>query len=173
MPRRVVRSQHFWISGGLLIAFCLGVATLEVKTALTLSNSLLLVASLVVGLAYLPVAYRAVRDGASPTIQHLAIGIVYAWFFNAIWRVLSIIWLTSGQPPELVNNYVISFCQAAIALGALYHVTSPGALGVSYRRRGLAVGAIVAAAFAFAVWMIVDAPDTRPIASALIPWLPR
>jgi hypothetical protein len=146
---------------------------LEARTALMLSNSLLLVASIVVGFFYIPVAWRAIRDGESATIQHLALGITLAWCFSGLWRALSLIWLNSGQPLALVNNDVIALCQAGVALGALYHVSSPGALGVSYKRRVAVVAGIVAAAFGFAAWMTWAPPDMRPLAEAIIPLLPR
>lgn len=169
--RRVYSSKHFLISAGLFIGFCIGITQLDYKAELAISNSLLLFASIVVGVAYIPVAWRALRDGQSPTIQHLSLGIVYAWCFGALWRVLTFIWLFSGQPLELVNNSVISLCQVGVALGALYHITSPGALGVSYQRRALAVGSIVIVAISFALWMMLAPPDLRPVAAVLIPYL--
>lgn len=173
MPRRVARSQHIWITGALFIGFCIGATLLDNRTALMLSNSLLLIVSIVVAGCYVPVAWRAIRDGESATIQHLAYGVALVWSFGTIWRFLTFLWLTSGQPLPLVNNDIISLCQSGMALGGLYHVTSPGALGVSYHRRGLVVAGIVVTAFAFAMWMVLAPPDTRPLAEAIIPYLPR
>lgn len=171
--RRVASSIHLWISLGLLAVFCAGATSLDNRTALMLSNALLLVVSAVVGFAYVPVAFRAIRDGEPASIQHLSIGIVFAWCGGAAWRLLSILWLTSGQPPELVNNDIVSGMQALIALGALYHLTAPGAIGYGYRSRSVAVGVVIVGAFAFAGWMIFAPPDTRAIAQAIIPYLPR
>jgi hypothetical protein len=171
--RRIIRSQHVWISGALFIGFCVGASMLENRTALMLSNSLLLIVSLVVACCYAPIAYRAIRDGENATIQHLAYGVALVWSFGTIWRFLTFLWLTSGQPLILVNNDLVSLCQSGMALGGLYHVTSPGALGVSYRRRGFVVAAIIATAFGFAGWMVLAPPDTRPLADAIIPYLPR
>jgi xanthosine utilization system XapX-like protein len=169
--RRVYSSKHFLISAGLLVGFCIGITQLDYKAELAISNSLLLFASIVVGVAYMPVAWRALRDGQSPTIQHLSLGVAYAWCFGALWRIMTFIWLFSGQPLFMVNNSIISFCQVGVALGALYHVTSPGALGVSYKMRGLAVAGIVLCAMAFAAWMMLSPPDLRWLAELLRPYL--
>jgi hypothetical protein len=169
--RRVYSSKHFFISAVLFAAFCFGITQLDYKTELAISNSLLLFASIVVGVTYVPVAWRAIRDGQSPTIQHLSLGIVYAWCFGALWRVMTFIWLFSGQPLELVNNSLISLCQDGVALGALYHVTSPGALGVSYKLRTIAVAGIVAVAITFALLVVLHPPDLRWLAAILIPYL--
>jgi hypothetical protein len=171
--RRAVRSQHFWIVLGLFVAFCVGASWLDNQSTLILANSLMLVTSVVVSCSYGPIAWQAIRHRESPTFQHLTVGIWLVATANAIWRLLSLLWLTSGQPPELVNNDLIAGFIAMASLGYLYHTTSPGVFGLSYRRRSLAVAAIVLSAFSFAAWMVVAPPDTRPIAEAIIPWLPR
>lgn len=169
---RVYTSKHFLISTALFVAFCLGITQLDYKAELAISNSLLLFASVVVAVAYIPVAWRAIRDGESPTIQHLALGVCYAWGFGAVWRVITFIWLFSGQPLGMVNNSVVSLCQVGVALGGLYHLTSPGALGVSYKRRAIAVAGVVGCAVAFAFAVVTWPPDLRPVAEAIMPYLP-
>lgn len=171
--RRAARSSHFWVVLGSLAAFCAGAWFLDNRNTLILSNATLFVTSFVTSLAYAPIAWRAIRYGEGSTFQHLVVGIVLVSTGNWLWRVLSLLWLTSGQDPALVNNDVVAGLQAMISLGYLEHVTSPGALGVSVRKRGLAVAGIAVVALVFAGWMIFVPPDTRPLAQAIIPWLPR
>ena len=145
---------------------------------LLVTNSLVLIASAAVGFAYIPVAWATIWLEESTSDQRIAIGIAYSWFFGALWRILSLLWITSGQDPVLVNNDVIAFFQAGIFLGAVYHLISPGAIGGPKGERlpslkWIALGCVVGIAVALAVMLAVLSPDTRGLVEQIKPYIPR
>ena len=122
----------------------------------------------------MPVAWKTLNDDSSPRLQHIAIGIAYAWVGAALWRIMIMFWLMSGQPQALLNNDIMAMIQGIVFLGACYHLTSPGALGFEYAQRPLACSWIVVGIAALmAVLLILFTPNTKEWAEQIIPWLPR
>lgn len=154
-------------------------AMLPVTVVLLLSNSLMLSASVGVAVAYGPVAVRAVLDeNRSPRSQRILLGIFYAWAFGSIWRIHSLIWLKAGSPGWFVNNDLIAFYQSGVTLGALYHLTSPGAVGGERGERvpslkWLAAGVVVAVAVMLTLVLTTYDIDTSRFVEALRPYVPR
>lgn len=177
--RRAVRSFHVWICISLLAIFCLTASVLDNRIILLLTNSLLLAISTAVGIAYTPVAWFAVRHDERPQIQHIAIGISLGWTFSALWRLWSLFWLMTGAGPEyayLIQNDLVGAFQAAIALGAFYHLTSPGALGHNRpRARWIAIGLVIGAAVGIAMILAYYTPNegAKALADAIKPYVPR
>jgi hypothetical protein len=122
-----------------------------------------------VALLYAPVAVRAIMLGGE-RIQHLAIGICLAWGFSFLWRVLSLMWITSGKPSWLLVSEAVAFLQAGVFLGACYHLTSPGALPNRISRTAAVTG-IVSASTALAVALAYFEPDTSWFVNAMRPYL--
>jgi hypothetical protein len=123
---------------------------------------------------------RAIRGKQPARVQHIALGIGFAWAGAALWRIWSLIWLTSGQEDWMIHSDVVAFFQAMISLGALYHLTSPGAvadLGLARLKpqwaRGVAVGGVILAALVTAIAIDVLEPDTRWLTETIKPYVPR
>lgn len=177
--RYAVRSHHFWICVALGGLFWVTAIAIPNRVLLLLTNSLLLAASTAVGVAYAPVAWAAIRDRDHPRIQHIALGIALSWTFGALWRLWSIGWLMTGAGPEyayLIQNDLIGFFQSGIALGAFYHLTSPGALGPHRpRARWIAVGAVIGVALGIAAILAYHTPNiyAQTVAEWLKPHIPR
>jgi hypothetical protein len=169
----LLSSKHFYIEAGLFAAFWISTRYLDTKTTLLLTNSLLLSTSVAVAVAYIPVAWRAIRGFGAPEAQHIKLGISYHWTFGALWRMWSLLWITSGQQSWMVNNDVVAFFQAGIALGGMYHLTSPGALGTSSPSAKMIWVSLVVGVTMFVTSILaVSNPDTRWIAEAIRPFVP-
>lgn len=177
--RKAIRSHHFWLCISLFAAFWATVLFVPGKVVLLLTNSLLMAASTAVGIAYAPVAWAAIRDSDNPKIQHIALGISLGWSFSALWRLWSIFWLMTGAGPTyefLIQNDIVGFFQSGITLGALYHLTSPGALGPNRpRARWIAIGGVVGAALGITAVLAYHTPNdyARGAANAIKPYIPR
>jgi hypothetical protein len=177
--KRAVRSGHFWTCIVLFMVFCLTATLIENRIVLLLTNSLLLAVSTAVGIAYIPVAWAAIRDSDNPQIQHIALGISLGWSFSAAWRLWSLFWLMTGAGPEfsfLIQNDLVGLFQAGISLGAFYHLTSPGALGHNRPRgRWIALGCVVGAALGVAAVLAYYSPNdtARRMAETIKPYIPR
>jgi hypothetical protein len=172
--RLLVRSRHFYIGIGLFTAFWVMASVVPNSVVLLITNSLVLAGSTAVAVAYVPVVWRAVRESRDASIQHIALGIGYAWTCSAMWRVWSLLWLTSGQDPVLVNNDLVAFFQAGVFLGACYHLTSPGAIGRDMPQlRWIALGVVVGTGVLLATLLALYNPDTSRFMHVIKPYIPR
>lgn len=174
--KKAARSPHFWIAIVLVSFFSFSASVISNTTLLILTNSLLLAASTAVGVAYVPVAWHAMRNEERPAVQHIALGIAYAWIFSAIWRCFSIFWLMADQPMFLVNNDIVAMCQAGIALGAFYHLTSPGAISWNMpRMKWIILGCVIGAALGLSVLLASFTPNeyARALAEVIRPYIPH
>jgi hypothetical protein len=177
--RRAVKSGHFWTCIAFFVVFCITAAIVENRVILLLTNSLLLAVATAVGIAYIPVAWEAIRDQSNPEIQHIALGISLGWAFSAAWRIWSLFWLMTGAGPDyafLVQNDVVAMFQAGISLGAFYHLTSPGALGHGKPRvKWIAIGGVIGAAFGIAAVLTYYTPNdgAKWLAKTIEPYVPR
>ena len=170
---RLIRSHHFYVDVTLAALFWTVAPLMQVSFVLLLTNSFVLSASTAVAVAYLPAAWEAVRGIGDPDTQHIRLGIVYHWAFTALWRIWSLFWIMSGQPPWMVNNYLVAFLQAGVVLGAGYHLTSVNAFGTDKPgRKWLVVGAVSGVAMFVAVCLAAFSPDTRFLAEAIRPYVP-
>jgi hypothetical protein len=172
--RRLVRSRHFYIAAVLCSIFWVVATHTDNHIVLLMSNSLLLAGSAAVSVAYIPVFWKAVRLNKATSIQHLALGIAYAWTFSCIWRLWSLLWFTSGQEAWMVNNDIVAFLQAGIFLGACYHLTSPGAIAKDMPSlRFIVLGGVVGTAIFLTAVLALYSPDTSAIVQWMKPWVPR
>jgi hypothetical protein len=172
--RRIIRSKHTYIALGLGVLFWVMARLVPNQLIILLTNCLVLAGSTAVGITYVPVAVRAIRSQAKPSVQHIALGIMYAWFFGALWRVWSLLWLTSGQQAWMVNNDVIAFFQAGVFLGACYHLTSPGAItGNMPQLKWIVLGVVCGIAVGLTALLVLTHPDTTAFVEALKPYVPR
>lgn len=165
---------HVVLGAALCTIFWVCASIVPNHVILMVTNSLILAASVAVSIAYVPVAWKTLNDDSSPRLQHIAIGIAYAWVGAALWRLMIMFWLMSGQKAELLNNDVMGMIQGIVFLGACYHLTSPGALGFNMpSARWLALGVVCGIAALMATLLILFAPNTEDWADKVIPWLPR
>jgi len=181
--RYVVRSIHPWITLVVIGVLCVASWLVSSQTLLVTTNSFLLVVSGVVGCAFTGQAIRYMRgrDRAFQRLspeeqaraQHISYGIALAWIDTAIWRCIIMVWLLSGMRPSLVSNDVLPALYGLCALGAFYHLTSPGVLARTYRGRTIACVAVVAAALWLAAVQLWYAPDLTWLAVAIEPYIPR
>jgi hypothetical protein len=156
---------------------------LSSQTLLVVTNSLLLVVSGVVGVAFAGQAVRFMR-GRDPAFrrldvedqaraQHILYGIALAWLDTFVWRVIILVWLLSGMRPSLVSNDVLPALYGLCSLGAFYHLTSPGVLSRTYRGRTIACIAVIAAALVLGGLQLWYNPDLSWFADILEPYIPR
>ena len=106
------------------------------------------------------------------------IGIFYSWTFGALWRIWTLLWLTSGQEPWMVNNDLIAFFQAGIFLAAVYHLISPGAIGghrgeAMPSLKWIVVGVVAGVAVGLASFLSLASPDTSAFVHWIKPYVPR
>lgn len=171
---KLAYSPHPWISFGLLALFCVVAYILSVRNTLIVANSLLLVISGAVAIVYLPKAIRAMRERRDPSIQHISYGIVLGWGDTFLWRILIMIWLLTDQrKPILVNNDILSGLYAGAALGAFYHLTSPGAMARGFWSRVIACTVVVAMAVVLSAFLILAPPDLTWLVDRVEPFIPR
>jgi hypothetical protein len=165
---------HVVLGAVLCTIFWICASVIPNHVILMITNSLILAASVAVSIAYVPVALKTLKDDSSPRMQHIAIGIAYAWVGAALWRIMIMFWLMSGQKAELLNNDIMAMIQGIVFLGACYHLTSPGALGFNMpSARWLVLGVVCGIGALMAVLLILFTPNTEQWAEQIIPWLPR
>jgi hypothetical protein len=170
---KLARSVHPWLSLALLGLFCVVAYGLSVRQTLIVANSLLLVISGTVACVYLPKAIRAMRERRDPAIQHITYGIVLGWGDTFLWRLLIMLWLLTDQRPALVNNDILSGLYAGAALGAFYHLTSPGAMARGFWPRAVACALVVVVSVVLAAVLILVPPDLTWVAVHIEPYVPR
>ena len=181
--RYITRSPHPWITLGLLAVYVVTAHFVSSQTLLVITNSLLMVVSGVVGVAFgiQAIRYMRGRDKSfqrlSPDEQaraiHLSYGIGLGWIDTSIWRLFICLWLLSGLRPGLVSNDVFPALYLMCMLGSLYHLTSPGALATTMRGRVIACTVVVGVGFILAAIQIWYTPDLNWLADIIEPWLPR
>lgn len=171
--RAILRSRHPWIALGLLAAFWASTQYVRDGEALIITNCLVLVCAAAVAVRYLPEALRAIRDAEHAHIQHLTIGAVYTWLFAFLWGCWSLMLMLSGQQRTDVESSLSAFLRAGIALGALYVLTSPGAVGMGRMGRAAVVVVVVVLAVALAAVITIVQPDMRPFMASIRPYIPR
>lgn len=169
---------HIGIAFTLATIFWISVFYIPNQLVLLITNNLLLAGSTAVGITYIPVAWHAITSDESTRVQRIALGIAYSWFFGALWRIWSLLWITGGQDPVMVNNDLIAFFQAGMFLGAVYHLISPGAIGGDRGEsmpslKWIALGVVCGVAVTIATLLATLNPDTRAIVEAIKPYIPR
>lgn len=171
----LLKSSHFILALGLFVVFWIATRFIDVHIALQITNALMMAAAAAAAVAYAPVVWRSLSHPETKnSIQHLALGIFYAWFFGALWRFWSILWLTSGQDPAMLNNYVVAFLQAGIFLGACYHLTAPGAIRDDLpRAKWIVLGLVVGVGVLAATALVLYKPNTRWLVEIILPYVPR
>jgi hypothetical protein len=169
----LLRSAYFHVDMAMLVVFWVSAYFIAVRPTLLICNSLLLAVSLAVACAYAPLVWDAWRGQTDPETRHIIKGIFYAWTFDFLWRAWTLLWLTSGQDPAMINNDVVAFLIAGKAYGGILHLTSPGALGTNKPSvRGIAIASVVGASVFIAVTLYATEPNTGWIKDAILPWLP-
>lgn len=170
----LVRSHHLHLGIGLFIIFWITASLLPVRYVLLITNSLYLAGATAVGICYIPAVVRAIRRNEKASVQHIALGICYAWAFGALWRLWSLLWLTSGQQEWMVNNDLIAMFQAGIFLGACYHLTAPGAIAPEMPSlKWIALGITTGIGTLVAFWLIFMHPDTTWFVNGFKDYVPR
>jgi hypothetical protein len=170
----VLKSKHFAIGLALFCGFWIGASFIENRLVLLATNALVLFGSTAVGVAFMPVAWRAINESAKSNVQHIALGITYAWFFGAMWRIWTLLWLTSGQQSWMVNNDIVAFFQTGIFFGACYHLTSPGAIGDDMPRlKWIVLGLVLGVSVLTVSLLTYFNPDTTGFVEAIKPYVPR
>jgi hypothetical protein len=104
-------------------------AFMPTSYVLLITTCFVLEISTAVAIIYTVVAVKTIRKAATLPTQHIAVGICYAWLFNSLLRIWSLLWLISGGQDWLLANNLVAFLHAGVALGGIYHLTSPGAFG--------------------------------------------
>lgn len=171
--RLLLRSRHPWLITALFAGFWVAASIVPVEAVLLLTNSFVLFAAAGAAIRYLPIAWRVLRIRGSAAAQHVALGIVLASGFSAVWRIWSIMWLQGGKDGAFVNNDLVAFFQFAIAIGLCYHISVPNRDGRMPYWRVAFISGIVVASLALAGALIWTDPDTTWVVQAIIPWLPR
>lgn len=172
--RLVLRSSYTHVAVACFFAFCLCSSFIPNYIVITITNCLLFTSSVAVALGYTPIAIKAIREGDSSAT--IALGICYAWGFDAIWRMISLFWLTAGQNPILVNNDVVALMQAGMALGAMHHLTTVRRTAEGRRLVWVRWGdiwVVVGSALALAAVLLLVHPDNRWVVPLIAPYIPR
>lgn len=171
--KQVLLSKHFWVAVILCSLFWVLASFLPNHTVLLVSNSLVLIGSIAVALVYMPVAWSTLTQDKSDRLKHISLGIAYVWGFSALWKLWILIFLTSGQPYDWINNDIVGFFQAGIFLGAIYHLTAPGTVDGVPTKRLIGLGVVIALALSLAIILALVEPNTRAIVNKIIPYLPN
>jgi len=175
----LARSPHPWITLGLIGAYCVLAHFVSSHNLLVLTNSILLVVSGVVGVAFGGQAIRFMRgrDKAFQRLspeeqaraQHISYGIFLAWFDTFIWRCLIAFWLLAQMRPSIVANDIFPGLYFVASIGCYYHMTSPGVLANSYRGRTIACAVVIAVAMLLGAIQLWYAPDLTWLADIAEP----
>lgn len=171
--RLLLRNRHPWIILALFAGFWALASFVPVDQVLVLSNSFVLCAAAGAAIRYVPLALHALRRGGSAAAQHVAIGIVLASGFSAIWRVWSLIWLRGGRIDGMVTNDVVAFMMFGLAIGLCYHISVPGRNGRLPWWRVIFISAIVICSLMLSAALIYWEIDTAPLVAFMLPYIPR
>jgi hypothetical protein len=171
--RLLLRNRHPWIILGLFTGFWVVASFVPVDQVLVLCNSFVLFAAAGAAIRYVPLALHALRKGGSAAAQHVAIGIVLASGFSAVWRVWSLIWLRGGRADGMVTNDVVAFMLFGLAVGLCYHISVPGRNGRLPWWRIIFVSSIVACSLLLSAALIWWDINTAPLVGLMLPYIPR
>lgn len=169
----IIRSQYIWINLALLAGFCLFASLTPVEHVLVLTNSFVLCAAAGAAIRYLPLAIQTIRGEHSAAAQHVAIGIVMASGFSAVWRLWSLIWLQGGRVDGMVQNDIVAALQFGLAIGLLFHVSVPRQDGRYPYWRLFFIGGIITASLVLSAAIIWLNIDTSPLVALVLPYIPR
>lgn len=151
-------------------------ATWFIPTGLLLqvTNTTLLCTAVAVSCVYFLTAYELLTAGHGDRLAYICLGIFISWGAQAAWRAMSLLWLLSGQPRELVDNDLIGFFQFLVICGGILHITAPRAMDRRVpKERWIFVGCVAAAGAALGVLVVTLQPDLHALAGVIIPWIPR
>jgi hypothetical protein len=174
--RRLVSSQHVWITLFLVVAFWGISPWMTADQMVKISTASLWVVSGVAGPAYLVQAVIAFRRRESITVQHTTFGIALAWMSTWFWMTDRMLWLFGGLLDGLARNKLVAGAVAGAAIGCFYHLTSPGVFGqrlTGLRPRAAICAVVAAVAAGVSSFLILAPPDLTWLALAVVPWLPQ
>lgn len=175
--KMALSNRHVWPTVAAFVVFWLAACIVPVDAVISTINCFAMVVMLTVAVVYAPSTIRAIRgervSDAALAVFYIKFGILMSYGWSFLGRLYNTMWIRSAQDQADLNNSVTSFIQMCVALGGIYLICSPGALGRTPRRRFVAVGCIVTASLALALALAYSGLDTTGIMNALRPWTPR
>ena len=173
MPlRSILRSRTLWSAAALFALYWLAAHLIPNGPLMEGLHTVRIAICLVVVVAYAPVCLEALAGGRIGRVEQLSLGITIGWGATLLAGVWSLLWRLAGQPAWMVNSDLNGFFLWVTILGAVLHVTAPGAVDGTVPRRtwiltGLAFGAGALAAAA----LLARRPDMAAIMDGLAPWI--
>lgn len=138
----MIRYPSMWVAAGLFVVFCFmtqmsAIFLGEVLRALCFALAVSVAAS------FSKPAWIALKAPWPPDhVGQLAMGIFTLWFSLAVQSFWYVLWRVSGQPLWMINNDLNTFTLYLFCIGAVLHVTAPGAIsGVIPARNMVRIGA--------------------------------
>lgn len=126
----------------------------------------------VVVAAYAPVCLEALARNRIGRVEQLSLGIVIGWGATLLSGLWSLLWRLAGQPAWMVNSDLNGFFIWAAILGAVLHVTAPGAVdGTVPRRTWTLTGLAFGAGALLAALILTRRPDVAALVEGLAPWV--
>lgn len=169
---RIVRSRTLWSALALFALYWPVAWAVPNGPLLEALHTIRIAICLMVVVAYAPICLEALARDRIDRVCQLSLGITIGWgaaLLSGLWLLL---WRLAGQPAWMLNSDLYGFFIWVAILGAVLHVTAPGAVdGVVPRRTWILTGAAFGAGALAAVALLVLRPDIRRVVEHLEPWL--
>lgn len=168
----ILRSRTLWTAAALFALYWVVAWAVPNGPLMEGLHAVRVAICLVVVVAYAPVCLEALAQDRIGRVEQLSLGITIGWGATLGGGLWSLLWRLAGQPAWMVNSDLNGFFLWVTILGAVLHVTAPGAVDGTVPRRtwivtGLALGAGALAAAA----ILVRRPDVAALVEALAPWV--
>lgn len=126
----------------------------------------------VVVVAYAPVCLEALALGRIGRVEQLSLGITVGWGALLLQGLWSLLWRLAGRPAWMVDSDLDGFLVWVTILGAVLHVTAPGAVdGRVPRRTWIVTGLAFGAGLLAAALLLLRRPEIGAAAEELARWL--
>lgn len=175
--KMALSNRHVWPTVAAFVVFWLAACIVPVDAVISTINCFAMVVMLTVAVVYAPSTIRAIRgervSDAALAVFYIKFGILMSYGWSFLGRFYNTMWIMSAQDQADVKNDVTAFIQMCVAIGGIYLLCSPGALGRTPRRRFVVVCCIVAVSLALTTLLVRSGLDTTALMDALRPWTPR
>ena len=168
----ILRSRTLWTALALFALYWIAAGLVPNGPLMEALHTIRIAICLVVVTAYAPVCLEALAQDRIGRVEQLSLGITIGWGATLCGGLWSLLWRLAGQPAWMVNSDLNGFFLWVAILGAVLHVTAPGAVdGIVPRRTWILTGLAFGGGALAAGVLLARRPDVAVLVEGLAPWL--
>ena len=168
----ILLSRTLWCAAALFALYWLAAGLIPNAPLMEGLHAIRISICLVVVVAYAPVCLDSLARERIGRVEQLSLGIVIGWGATLLSGIWSLLWRLAGQPAWMVNSDLNGFFIWVTILGAVLHVTAPGAVdGTVPRRTWILTGCAFGIGALGAAGLLVLRPEVGPAVERLATWV--